>query len=605
MATAAEIVASQQAFALATIAESTNVLNTLNDLAQSSFYFVPASPEIPSAGYNFDTTTETKALLRSLFPEGLTVDAVSALLPTFTPTAIGELEDTSIPEMTTTAPVLEMPDRPDTTLPTIPAQPDVKDITVPTAPVLSMPVAPTLDAIALPSVPSVALPYFDATAPVDDLVTPTNTFAFYEVAYSSALLDELQSKLLDNLQNGGYGIETSDEIALFNRARDREIEAMMSRIEDAGRLQAARGFPLPPGELSIHIDRAYQDMQDKVSSVSRDIALKRADLYVANRQFTIEQSKAVEQILIGYHNSLMERTLNAAKATVEVAISIYNTQIARFNARLDAYKTEASVFEARIRAALSQVEIYRVTMEGAKIASDIQRARVEIYNAQLNGVNAVINLYKAQMEAAQIQATIERVRIDSFQALIQAYVAQVQAKVAEFNMFEAGVKGEMARVQAYEAETRAFSARVDAAKTAADIKIARLKAQLETAGQEIEVYKARMLGYKTDIDGQVSRIDALTKVYGAQVQGASAETTAVGEAIRLDLSAQDLEFKRNAKNADILIEGAQIILTSLVKSAEARIAAATAGSKFYEALAAGATNSLTALAAEVNQTGTS
>src|SRR3990167_1023926 len=182
---------------------------------------------------------------------------------------------------------------------------------------------------------AVTVPEFLST----DLGAPTTTFSFYETAYESALLDAAKAKLLDNMLNGGYGIETADEIALFNRARDREVEAALTRIEEAGRSMASRGFPLPPGELSIYVDRAWQDMQNKVSGMNRDITLERDKLYVENRKFTITETRELEQILIGFHNSVQERAFNVARATVELAVAVYNSQLARFRLWLDAAKT--------------------------------------------------------------------------------------------------------------------------------------------------------------------------------------------------------------------------------------------------------------------------
>lgn len=594
------IIAQQQAYAATTIEASRGILQSLAEMALPTIFTGGPKPvEIPDPGFEFDTSAELQDRLIGLFPAGLSVDEITAQKPEFSPVTVDELETVVVPDFNKAAPILEMPSVPNSALPSAPTAPFITDPVLPSAPVLSMPSAPVLGGITIPEPPSVEIPVFTFSAPVDDLVTPTNNFSFFEEAYSSALLDELQVKLMNDLQSGGYGIEPLDEAMLFNRERDRETEAMLQRIDNAGRAMAMRGFPLPTGELSIHFDRAVQDMQNKLSSVSRDIALKRADLYVDNRKFTIEQTKGLEQILIGYHNSVMERALNAAKAVLDAAVKIFDAQVSRFNARLDAYKTEATVFEARVRAALTQVEIFKAQMEGKRLEVDVQRTQVEVYNAQLAGVNAVINLYKTQMEAAQVQAGVERLRIESFRALIEAYTSQVQAKVAEFNMFESGVKGQVARMQAFESEVNAHTAVVGGVRAKADILIARLKGQIDIAGQNIETYKTRADEYKTDIAGQTATINAKTQVYGAQVQGASAQSSALADGIRLDISAKDLEMKRNIAQATIAVEYAKLLLQEIVATADMRVKAGVAGAQFYQALAGGAVNSINTLAASV------
>ena len=592
-----DVIAAQQTYANDAVSDADSFLNSLSDIANSGYFYVASNASIPSPGFDWDTTEETVALLTGFFPEALSVDDISAVAPDFTPETIDTLPELPVPDFTGVAPTLAIPQAPSAALPSAPTAPSVTDPVLPSAPVVTLPTAPVLAGITLPEPPSIDLPSFTSTAPVDDLVTPTNSFEFFEQIYSSALLDELQAKLLDSLQNGGYGIEPADEAALWERARARELEAALSEADDLVAQAASRGFPLPPGDLTVTLQRAHQKAQDKISGVNRDIALKRADLYVANRQFTIEQTKQLEQVLIGYHNSVMERSLNAAKAVLDASIQVYNTQVARFNARLDAYKTEAAVFEARVRAALARTEVYRVTMDGKRVEADVQRTLVEVYNAQLNGVNSVVNLYKVQMEAAQVQAGIERLRIEAFRSLIDAYTAQVQAKVAEFNMFESRIKGEIAKAQAYESEVRAYTATVEGAKAKADIAIARLNGQIAIAGNTVDVFKTRMEEYKTNISAQAQVIDARVKVYGGQVQGASAKSAAMGDALRLDVSKKDLEFRRNVENAKIALEDAKNFLTAAVQSAQIRLGAGQAASEYYKALIGAAINSINTLTA--------
>ncbi len=259
---------------------------------------------------------------------------------------------------------------------------------------------PNITDDAFPAPPEAPVIAFGSLAPivlpVDDLLAPTAVFSFAEVAYASVLLDAQKAKLLDNLVNGGYGIEPADEIALFNRARDREVEAMLSRIDDAGRAMGARGFPLPPGELSIIIDRGYQEMQDKTSSASRDITLRRSELFVDNRKFTITEVRQLETVLMNYWNSVQERSLNAAKATLELSILTYNYLLARFRARM-----EGAQITAQTNTAQAQVEVSRATAQ-----FEIFRSKVLAYEAHLRGViepmRLRVDLYRADLEGAKI-----------------------------------------------------------------------------------------------------------------------------------------------------------------------------------------------------------
>lgn len=258
------------------------------------------------------------------------------------------------------------------------------------------------------AVEDIVVPDFLST----DLTAPTAVFSYFEQAYESVLLDPLKAKLLADLA-GGYGIETADEVALFNRARDREIAVARARIDEAGRLVASRGFPLPPGELSLAVDSAWQEMQDKVSSASRDIMLERSRLYVENRRFTIEQTRELEQLLIGFHNSVQERALNVSKATVELAVALYNAQLTRFRAWLDQAKVASDVQLARLQI---QYEQARTFFEG--------------YRAQITGYEANV---RREIETVRAQNETYRANIDNARMLNDGRAAQanLQAKVIE------------------------------------------------------------------------------------------------------------------------------------------------------------------------------
>jgi len=265
---------------------------------------------------------------------------------------------------------------------------------------------------ALPTVPTFSFtPLTAITLPVDDLLTPSNTFSYAEGAYDRTLLDPWRAKLLADLQNGGYGIDTNDEIALLNRTRDREVELAMTRTEQASRDMATRGFPLPPGELAIQIDRAWQDMQNKVSDTNREIYIDRAKRFVENRRFTITEIREMEAILIAFYNAVQERAINVSKLTVQLAIEVYNTILARYKARL-----EGAIAQSRVQFERGQLE-----SEQARAYFEAFHWQIEAYLASLR---TTIDIANAQVAAYGIDIQADRVLNDG-----QIAVASLQQEV--------------------------------------------------------------------------------------------------------------------------------------------------------------------------------
>lgn len=603
--TTGKVIQNQVAFSSYTINNANEFLGALQDSISTDAVVVD-SQNIANPDFALASLSQLNALLSLLGATTITPPVITDVQIT-PPNAPSDPEftdapDIVIPEFRATAPTLTMPTLPNASPLNLPAPPSITDVDIPSAPTLSFPTAPTFDVIQLPQPPSIAIPSFTSTLPVDSLVVPTNTFSWFETAYSSTLLDAAKAKLLDNIQNGGYGIETADEAALWDRERGRQVEATNAQIDEIYRNAAARGFPLPPGDINVAVQRALQDSSDKVSTTSREIALKRADMYVENRKFTITEARSLESVLIGYHSSVQERSLNAAKSVLQLAIELFNASVARYNAQLDAYKTEASVFESKIRATLAQVEIYRTTMEGKRIELAAQTQQVELYRAQLAGINTIVDIYKSQVEAQVQRANIQRVKTELFRAQIDAYAAQVQTQVAGAQIYEAQTRGQVARVQAYEAEARAYVAQVEGAKARSDTLLGNLRLQVEQAQARSKVYESSIIGYRAQVDKQIEQIRANLLKYSTDAQVLGVRGQIYGDAARVGIEQVRTESAMRSKALDIVIENARNQITALGKSADIKVSANETVGRYITAAVASSIGALNTISAITRQT---
>lgn len=590
MTDVATLIDQQTAAVDATMAQAESFLNRVVDTANVQFGSLPFNVDTLVGNYGYAAGPALPNPIAEIPVNDASrpmIDTALAVFPTDPDYAFSTLGDIIPPDFGVASPVLALPTAPSAGLPTVPVAPSLNSPDIPVAPTVSLPAAPTFAALALPTPPSITLPAFSAALPTDDLTAPTAEFSFYEAAYSSTLLDPLKAKLLADLTNGGYGIETADEVALFNRARDREVEAALTRIDEAGRAMATRGFPLPPGELSLHIDAAWQEMQDKVSSASRDITLERSKLYVDNRRFTIEQTREVEQILIGFHNSVQERALNAARATVELTIAVFKALVERFNARLDSYKSAAAVFEAQTRAELVKADIYRTEVEAKNVEISVQRNMVEAYVAQLRGITTAVDIYRTQMEAANIFAGIERTKLEAFRAQVEAYSAQVQAKVAEFGLFRAQVEGEKTKIDIFDAQVRAYNGQVSAKKIEADVRTSQLQSEAEQVRAKVALFQGKVAGYEASLRAQMEKGRLETDIYRADVEANRNDVVRAVSSVDAQTRVLDMLSRQNTKTQDTAVEAARLRLQAAVEAMKIRTAATNfAADKFFALLTA-------------------
>lgn len=205
-------------------------------------------------------------------------------------------------------------------------------------------------------------------------------FSYTDPGYSSALRDPMIVKLLNDLVNGGYGIDTADEVSLWNRARDREAKLGQANIEELRRQASGTSFAMPQGALYAALEKARQEAMEKVSSVNRDIALKRADLYVEQRRRVIDQVLQTESQSIALYNAVQARTLESAQVRVQMAVALFDAGVKLFAAQQEEIKVQ---IDARLNSLQSLVNVYAadISAYAAYVNAVASGAQIDIANS--------------------------------------------------------------------------------------------------------------------------------------------------------------------------------------------------------------------------------
>jgi hypothetical protein len=187
-------------------------------------------------------------------------------------------------------------------------------------------------------------------ATVPDYVAPA--------PYTSTLLADLASVLTTRLA-GGTGLTPAVETAIWDRAREREQATAQAAIDLATRESEALGYELPPGVLYDAIRRETRTLHDKVSGLSRDIAIKQAELEQSNMQKSIDQVTAFEAGLADIITKRATLSLDQWKAL-----------LARFQAEVE---QEVKHWEVQIKANEAQMNYI---LAGEKMNTEVIRANL-------------------------------------------------------------------------------------------------------------------------------------------------------------------------------------------------------------------------------------
>ena len=243
-------------------------------------------------------------------------------------------------------------------------------------------------------VPSVSIPSINITAvaPSD----PITDFSFSEGSYSTGLLTLVRAALEDYVENGGTGLGTDVEDAIWARARARKNLENERVYDEANEYFSARGHDIPPGALSGRLTEALKEQARATAQINYEIMIEQARLAQSNTQHALTTSVQLEGVGMNFASSVAGRALEKAKAACDVIVNTYNALVAGFVAKLEKSKIEASVADSKANAQVAEgnqvIATYAAEMEGykAQVAAELEivESVAKVYGFKVAGYEA-------------------------------------------------------------------------------------------------------------------------------------------------------------------------------------------------------------------------
>ncbi len=558
--------------------------------------FIPTVDDV-TASITFDNITTPDPVFNK--PDVPVAPVLNLVLPTFPATFVpGDIHEFNenaigvVPVFNTPDPTINLPVTPGeldvvapTDVPTI-----ITEFDFPVAGDFTLPTVPTLEEIILPTAPVITFPDFDLEFPTvpADLHPPGNIFSFEEVEFNDELYTALAAELLDRIQNGGTGLNTDIEQALWDRARNREDQNSVRTVNQIEKEQAAKGWSRPTGSTLAAIDAATQEVQNKNADLSREIAINQANLEQRNLEFAIGTSLSLEQSLITYHNQVQQRAFEVEKYIQEVAIQLYKAYVEQFGLQLEAYQTFTSSYEIRIRAELGKLDVFKSELDAQKLVGDINEQSIGLYTAQLDGVKTSADVYRTQVEAVESQIQAEALKLANFKSQVDIFSAQVSAKRDEYGMYAEAVKGETAKLNVFDSQVKAFISRVDAYSKQVDVETKRIDSDIEVEGLRLREYLSKLEAIIKQTDAQTAIARASTDVYRGQAAMFTSEVGAESARLEGESRVYDLKIQQARYAADVDFKNAEVALENARNSTGLLLEAMKTGGQVSSSLAAAA-----------------
>ena len=563
-----------QAYAAAATAGLTPFTNALNAAVQAnqiptiSFSWVtPEAPELPEM-------PDVPVMPTIAFNEPTNVPGE------FTEVLPGIAIDTAVPAM----PELEVPAAPVLNFGLTPVVPAINSVTVPDAPTVTVPEAPTFLTLTPVAFGGVNM-HEDwlaglAAMPTLDLLEPTPYSYARGPEYASQVLDTLKAKLLERL-SGGTGLPAHIEQLIFGRAVDREAKQAQANVDEVMRSGENLGYHFPPGVVAAQLRQAQKNLHDKASELSREIAIKQAELEQSNIRDTITAGVQLEGTLIDYSYKLEALTFETAKVAAENALAIYNAAVEKFRGLLQAYQTYTGAYKTLIDAELSKVEVYKAQLAGEQAKADINKTLVDQYKAQIEAGMSTVEIYRAQVGAAQTLVELEKAKIGAAGEQIRAFTATVNAETSKVEAYKALVQAESVKGDIYKSQVAAYTSRAQVQGELARAQVSRYEAIARAKSAEWEGYRARL-------GAESTRLQALGQQSEAQLAGFKAHASAIEYKAQSYIARWNASVTNYQKGRELLLQTAKINSDNLLATRAAALDASKAGAQVYAQLTSSA-----------------
>ncbi len=561
----AEIVQDKYDKSVALADAATSAVNSFQDALNNSVYQPPtisvqwstlAAPNLPHV------------------PDLPPLPEIVLNVPTDVPGALdASLGEVRIDDFEFEAPTLNFPQVPTLSIGQAPSLPQVRDVEVPDAPLVALPDVPEFLQLQTHSFGGINL-HEDWLDKLDDIPTLSilqpAPFSYSPGAkYASQLLDNLKASLNARI-HGGTGLKPAVEQALWDRARDRETQAALAREQEVARSAEALGFPLPSGAMAGQLADARREYHDKLSSLSRDIAIKQADLEQANLQQSTTLALQLETALLEDAYKFEALALEAAKAVADNAIAAHNASVEHFKALLAGYQAYASAYQTVIQAELNKVEVFKALLSAEQVKADINKSLVERYKAEIDGSMAVVQIYQARVGAAKTLVELEGTRIQAGAEQVKAFIATVNAETSKAELYKATVSAEGTKVEAFGALTRAYASKVGAQAERARVEVAKLGAKVQAKSLEWD-------GWKALLSAESARVEAAARNSSVIVDGYRAGAIAVEAQAGAYMRRWEADIKQYEASTNITFQAAKINADAVMHANDARMDAAKVG----------------------------
>lgn len=552
-----------------TEAKLNELVGYMNALVASASFQAPTIPNITATTLNLQP-----GLISSVKPDRPDAE-INALRqrtaeqpPTdFTPN-IANVSFPGIPAFNATLQQPTIPDAPEFTEQTPADKPDIADPrALPSNITDDRPTTFTVGNYNVPSPNAVTIPNFSEDIPANTLVPPTQQFNYVEPIFALTLKDDITTKLNNDVNNGGTGLDTDIEDAIYDRAEERDKLDLEDEIQDIIDEWSGRGLSLPTGALRGDIEKARLKYSNNRLTTNRDIQKLQADLAQTNTHFAIDKGLNMVAQEYQYAHQVNERTLRSEQSLIEFTVALWETKVTDHNLKLERVRIQATKNASILEGERLRLEAYKNELLELEARSALDKDKINNYTAQVNSFNAKRGLFVDQVNAVNITIAVENLKLDFYKSQTADYIARSNAENIKFTSHAATIEGELGKVRVFEAQASAYAAQVAGARIGNESQIAILDKNIKSEDLRLRGHIAAISAWRDKVALAESELGFEANMFGKDIDAFIADT-------RKDIAQSELNLKASEMGQRLDIENLKVTAQILQANLQGTLAAA-------------------------------
>lgn len=269
------------------------------------------------------------------------------------------------------------------------------------APALDMSYVPPLPPNLIPQDPNEIMGFYESEQAALYAMITSNFSSFINQYFPHPeYFDNAYAWCNNAIMNGGSGISTVQENALWQRDRARVLSDS-ARAEDEATYQwASKRWSRPPGALDNQISEIRLDANRKLAESSRTTAIKQFDAELENVRFAVKEVIDQRQVALNAAGDYIKTLMLGPQTAMQLATGVAGLRTAFANSLTALYTAEVKALEPRIQLQITDAQL------------KLQAAQTNVQSL----INSIEQKVKAALMAAQTAAQMASAGINGVNA---------------------------------------------------------------------------------------------------------------------------------------------------------------------------------------------